>query len=584
MNFLRNLLAAIFGGLIAFGIIIFMFIIFAALANSGDGTVTVANNSILELTLEKPLKEYDAGNAEDPFATLFSEKLGLNKILKAIDYAETDSKIKGISIDNNFLMAGMAQTKTLRDALLQFKNSGKFVYAYADFYSQRDYYLASVADSIFINPVGALDFKGLSSEVLFFKDLQEKSGVKMEVIRHGKYKSAVEPFLNNEMSDNNRTQISELLISLWGGMLEEISTSRGISTKELNGIADELNGRTPKLALQSKLIDGIVYADQYTNALKNAIGDKKLKYVSLEDYISYSAKKGLSKAKDRIAVIYAEGDIIYGEGSDAQIGQGIINEALRKARKSSAVKAIVIRVNSPGGSALASDIIWREIEITKKEKPVIISMGDLAASGGYYISAGADRIFAEPNTITGSIGVFGVIPNFYELSKDIGVNSEQVGTNKRSVGYSVFEPISDDFKGLMQEGIEEVYTTFLTRVAEGRGMTIEAVDKVAQGRVWSGLDAIKLGLVDEIGGLDDAISYAASEVSLEDYKIKEYPKFKTGIEKLMEDFSGVYYVKQSDVMLKETVGEEFYAIINQLKKISKQKGVQARMPFEMSIK
>jgi len=296
----------------------------------------------------------------------------------------------------------------------------------------------------FLNPVGGLDFKGLSSEVLFFKDFQEKTGIKMEVIRHGKYKSAVEPFIANEMSEANRKQINELIGSLWNSMVEEISDSRNIVPKDLNRIADTLGGRTPELALQNGLIDGVLFYDQYENSLKRAVDsvlDKDLSVVALGDYVIRSNKKAINTGADKVAVVFAQGEILYGEGGPNIIGQGIISEAIRDARDDEKVKAIVLRVNSPGGSALTSDIIWREIELAKEKKPVVVSMGNVAASGGYYIAAGADKIFAEPTTITGSIGVFGTIPNITGLAEDIGINAEQVGTNKNSVDYSLFEPM-----------------------------------------------------------------------------------------------------------------------------------------------
>lgn len=586
MKFLRNLLAAIIGCLIAFGVIFGMFMIFAALLGSAEDGKTVKSNSILEIQIQNPVADYIGNNDADPFASFFEKSQGLDEILHAIKVAKNDDKIKGISINNNFLIAGYAQTQAIRKALGDFKEGGKFVYAYADIYTQKDYYLSSVADSLFINKVGVLDFKGLSSEVLFFKDLQEKSGVKMEVIRHGKYKSAVEPYLSNEMSDANRTQIKELLNSLWSSMVGEISESRGISVEEMNIIADTLGGRTPELASKSRLVDEVVFFDEYETKLKLASNSKledDLNYISLEDYIVTASKKKLLKGDDKIAVIYAQGEIFYGEGSPSIIGQGIINEALKKAREDKDVKAIVLRVDSPGGSALTSDIIWREVELTKAIKPVVVSMGNVAASGGYYIAAGADKIYAEPTTITGSIGVFGTVPNATELAKNIGINAEQVGTNKNSVDYSLFEPMTDGFRKVVQEGVESTYSTFLSRVAEGRNITISEADSMAQGRVWSGVDAKRLGLVDELGGLDDAIKGAAELVELDTYGIKNFPKYKTGLERFMEDYGGASTKTKQD-FIKEEIGVEAYSILKEVKAVMNQEGVQARMPFTLSIK
>ncbi len=586
MKFLRNLLAAIIGCLIAFSVLFGMFVIFAALVGSGDDAKVVKSNSILEVQIPNPIVDYVGGDNADPFSGLFKQSQGLDEILHAIAVAKNDDKIKGISILNNFMNAGLSQTQVIRRALNDFKESGKFVYAYSDFYAQKDYYLASVADSIFMNKVGGLDFKGLSSEVLFYKDLQEKTGVKMEVIRHGKYKSAVEPYLSNEMSDANRTQVKELLSSVWDVMVDEISKSRGVSFENLNTIADTLGGRNPELAKESRLVDDILFYDEYESKLKSAtsVAQKEdLNYISLEDYIPTANKKKLLKGDDKIAVVYAQGEIIYGEGSPEVIGQDLINTSLKKAREDDNVKAIVLRVNSPGGSALASDIIWREVELTKAIKPVIVSMGDVAASGGYYIAAGANKIYAEPTTITGSIGVFGVIPNGSELAGNIGVNAEQVGTNKNSVDYSFFEPMDEHFRNVVQEGVEQTYETFLSRVAQGRNITTAEVDSIAQGRVWSGVDAHKLGLVDELGGLDEAIKGAAKMVNLDTYGVKKYPKYKTGFERFMEDYGGASSKIKQD-FIKEEIGIEAYSILKEVKVAMNQEGVQARMPFVMSIK
>jgi protease-4 len=586
MNFLRNLLAAIIGCLIAFGIMFVMFLILAALIGRGEDTVTIKENSVLEIQLQTPVNDYVGMDESNPFAGLFNVNQGLDEILHAIHVAKEDSKIKGISLNNNMLMAGLSQTQAIRDALLDFGESGKFILAFGDFYTQKDYYLASVANGVFLNPVGAMDFKGLSTEVLFLKDLQEKTGVKMEVIRHGKYKSAVEPFLANEMSEDNRTQIKELLDALWQSMLTNISESRDISIEDLNHIADTLGTRTPKYAILSGLIDGEIYFDEYESLIKEKIGvdtTEDINYVPIADYIRTANKIKINSGRDKIAVIFAQGEIWYGEGGSDIIGQGIINGALKKAREDEEVKAIVLRVNSPGGSALASDIIWREIEITKQSKPVVVSMGDVAASGGYYIAAGADKIFAEPTTITGSIGVFGTIPNISGLAENIGVNAEQVGTNKNSVEYSLFEPMNDSFRSNVQEGIETIYETFLDRVAQGRGITMAQADSVAQGRVWSGVDAKRLGLVDELGGLDKAVAEAARMVDLENYGIKKLPKYKSDFEKLMEDMGGATSKSKED-LIREEIGAEAYTILKEIRSAMENKGVQARMPFTLNIK
>ncbi|RAV27921.1 signal peptide peptidase SppA [Sinomicrobium soli] len=586
MKFLRNLLASILGCVIAFGVFFVMFLIFISLAGSQEKAISVPETSVLLLEIDKPLKDYGGKFDFTDFGVNFEQYDGLNRILRAIDAAAEDDRIKGISIRNNYLPAGMAQTGALREALEAFKASGKFVYAYGDVYAQKDYYLASVADSVFVNPVGDIDFKGLASEVLFFKDLQEKTGVKLEVIRHGKYKSAVEPFLDNEMSPQNREQISELLFSLWNTMVEDISVSRGLSAGTLNTLADTLGARTPDMALRAGLVDRIAYLDEYESSLKAACGleaDKDLEYVELRDYSEYAARQSSAYGKDRIAVVYAEGEIVYGDGNKDLVGQGIILESLQKAREDDRVKAVVLRINSPGGSALASDIIWREVAVTKKEKPVVVSMGNLAASGGYYIAAGADKIYAEPTTITGSIGVFGMLPNVKELAGRMGINAEHVVTNSQALGYSAFQPLSEAYRKVTTESIEHIYETFVHHVAEGRDMKVEDVDAIAQGRVWSGAEAVEIGLVDEIGGLNEAVAYAAGEAGTEAYVTVDYPVYSTSIQDVMDKFIGVSVTKGREQILREEIGEEGYRVLQAIRVLAQQKGVQARLPYELVV-
>ena len=586
MNFLRNLLASILGSLVAFAIIMGMFFIFLILMGNADDGVVVKKNSVLEIGFMAPIKDYVGKDEADPFAGFWGDEMGMDEILHAIKVAKEDENIQGISLTTGFLQAGIAQTQEIRRVLLDFKNSGKFVLAHSDFYTQKDYYLATAADEVYLNPVGSMDFKGLATEVLYYKGLQEKSGIKMEVIRHGKYKSAVEPYLSDTMSDENRTQIQELITSIWNVMVEDISEARQISPENLNIIADTLGARLPKLAVASGLLDGTLYYDEYENLLKGKVGvaeDKELNYVSFVDYVQKANYQKLTTGKDKIAVIYAQGEIFFGEGGKDYIGQGLIVDALKKAAKNEDVKAIVFRVDSPGGSALVSDIIWREMQLAKKEKPLVVSFGNVAASGGYYIGVGGDRIFAEPTTITGSIGVFGTIPNAHELAGNIGINAEQVGTNKNSVDYSIFEPMTDNFRGVIQESIEETYATFLDRVAAGRNMTVEQVDALAQGRVWSGVDAKANGLVDELGDLDDAIAAAAEMAGLGEYGVRKYPKYKSGFDRFMEEMSGVKS-KIGVSIIEEEIGSEAYKMLKEFKKLSNQEGIQAKMPFSLNIK
>ncbi len=578
VKFLRNLLAAILGSLIAFGIMFFMFLIFISLAGADDG-VYVKKDSVLELNLPLPVNDYTGTDQADPFSVFFEQTQGLDEILHAIKVAKEDKNIRGISINSNFLLAGVAQAQAIRRALADFKTAGKFVYSYGDLYLQKDYYLASVADSIYLNPVGSMDFKGLAAEVLYYKSLQEKTGVKMEVIRLGKYKSAVEPYLADEMSDENREQIKELISSIWGSLVSDIASSRSLTAEELNSIADTLGARTPEYALNSGLIDGVLYHDEYEARIKATLGveeDKSVNYVSLQDYVQVSNAKRINKGKDKIAVIFAQGEILYGDGSPEFIGQGIMNRALKRARESKSIKAVVLRIDSPGGSALTSDMIWREVALTSKEKPVVVSIGNVAASGGYYIAVGADKIFAEPTSITGSIGVFGTIPNISELAGNIGINAEQVGTNENSVDYSFFEPMTPQFRAYLQEGIATTYSTFLQRVADGRGMSVEEVDKIAQGRVWSGVEAQQLGLVDEIGGLEDAIEEAATLAGIESFSIRKYPKFKSGFERFMEDVGGAS-ANAKEMLIQKEIGAEAYNILKEIRAAIEQKGIQARL-------
>ena len=590
MKFLRELLAVILGVFIAGGIMFFVFMaIISASASSftEDDKVVVNSNSVLELNLERPIK--DDYNVTDPFADVFgggdNDMLEMHEIISAIENAKTDNNIKGISINTLYINGGVSQTQTIRDKLLEFKESGKFITAYADFYTQKNYYLSSVADSIYINPVGGADFRGLSSEVLYFKDFQEKYGIKMEVIRHGKYKSAVEPFLTDQMSEANREQITSFLKSIWSEMVSDMAESRNKSSEEINSIADNLLIRNPQLGVENNMLDGQLYADEYENKLKDLLDieeDSKLNVLRLEDYISSGKGRIRSTSSNKIAVIYALGEIRYGEGDENYIGQEKIIESLKKVRKDKSIKAIVLRVNSPGGSALASDLIWRELELTKKEKPLVVSMGNLAASGGYYIACNADKIFAEPTTITGSIGVFGMIPNMSKLADKIGINSEQVGTNKQSFGYSPFEPMSDNFHEYVKEGIEDIYSTFIERVAKGRNMTIEQVDSIGQGRVWTGIEGLQNGLVDELGSLEDAIIYAAEQAEITEYRTTNYPRYKNDFEDVFRPFS--ISAKAKENLLKEELGLENFNIYKRIKQFSELKGIQARMPFILEIK
>jgi protease-4 len=585
MKFLGNVLATIIGIFVFCMLFFFGILIIGAIFGGESEGVTVKSNSVIELNLEDIKNDY-AGKYKDPWMTIFSDnkKIGLIDIINAIEDAKTDDDIRGISILNDNSSLGMAQMKALRDALEDFKKSGKFVMAYANSYSQKEYYLNSVANTVYLNPVGDMDFKGLSAEIMFFKDFQEKSGLKMEVIRHGKYKSAVEPFLENKMSDANREQVTALLNSVWTSIVTDISKSRNISIDKLNEIANGLLARTPEMAKAEKLVDVIAYEDVYHNAIKNILKvdkDKDYNKVTILDYTKNAVTTSKSiDGTDEIAIIYAQGEIMSGEGDVNTIGEGSMRRSFQEARKNKNVKAIVLRVNSPGGSALTSDLIWREIELTKKVKPVVVSMGNYAASGGYYIACNGNTIFAENNTITGSIGVFGILPNFTQLATKIGINTEQVKTHENAANYSPFVPLDEKFKAVTLEGVEHIYKTFVTHVAEGRKMTFAQVDAIAQGRVWSGSEALKKGLVDKIGGLDDAIREAAALGKTKSYSTQNYPEYEKNFQDLLESLP---FSNSKADFIKEEIGEENYKIMEQIKRLQTQKGVQAMMPFEINV-
>ncbi|MDR0224122.1 MAG: signal peptide peptidase SppA [Myroides odoratus] len=585
MKFLRNLLATLLGLFIFFGLLFFGLIVFAAVAGSSD-KVIVKNNSVLTLDLSTVQYDYGGKFSYKDFNFSDESKDGVSNVLMAIEQAKEDDRIKGISLLNNVSSLGFVQRREIREKLQDFKQSGKFVVSYADTFSQGEYYLSSVADTVYVNPVGGVDFRGLSTEILYLKGLQDQTGVHMEVIRHGKYKSAVEPYLEKQMSEANREQITVFLNSIWGTLVNDISKSRNISVDSLNAIATNLAARTPERALQVKLVDKVAYEDEYHAGIKKALDlaqDKEYNKIDVLEYIKAGAPSTKKTTTDQIAVIYAQGQILNGEGNVSFIGEGSVNRALRKARQNDKVKAIVLRVNSPGGSALTSELIWREIELTKKVKPVIVSMGDLAASGGYYISCGADRIFADPATITGSIGVFGMLPNFSTLATKYGVNAEQVKTHQNAASYSPFRKVDESFKTEVTESIEFIYETFVNRVAAGRGMTFEKVDEIAQGRVWTGVDALEKGLVDELGGLDAAIAYAASKVEIEDYNVVSYPEYELKFNDLLRNFLGASIMQTQDELLKEKIGQENFEMMERLNYFNSLKGAQAIMPFEIKI-
>lgn len=588
MNFIKSFFASILGTLTALGIFFVMVLLiisgFASLMNAPSGGGSISDNSVLKLDLNGTILDR-APTFDELQRVLGLEEstLGLPNIIAAIDKASKHDKIKGISLRADFISAGWAQTRSIRNALLRFKESGKFIYSYGDIYSQKGYYLSSVSDSIYLNPLGALEFKGLASEVLYYKNFQDEYGLKMEVIRQGKYKSAVEPYLENEMSPANRYQIKSLLKDIWETLKTEIAHARNLVPEILDIIIEDQKINIAEDALTENLIDGLIYKDIFEQKIKtrmNIAFEDDLKIVSIEK-LNNNVSTYNASIKDRIAVVYARGPILYGEGTENIIAQGVFVETLETLAKDDWIKAVVLRIESPGGSALTSELLWRAIENLKEKKPFIVSMGNVAASGGYYIAAGADQIFADPLTITGSIGVFATLPNANGLMKNLGINVQTVETHKNALGYSPFQPLSKAFEKQTLLGIENIYTIFKKRVIDGRGLSPEAVENIAQGRVWTGKQAVKNGLVDYLGGLDDALAAAAKAANLENYNKMEYPIFKEDLESILSGITPSLKLKSS---LTEWLPKNLKHSFEITKTENSLLSIQALVPFELSIK
>jgi protease IV len=566
-------------------ILITVGIIVSAVSSSKNETVIVPEKTILMLTLDQPISDRSSDN---PFANLnfsrpdVSNQLGLNDIITSLKKAKSDSKVKGIYLELGDVPSGQATIEEIRNALIDFKKSGKFIVSYAEVFTQKSYYLASVSDKIYLNPAGDMEFKGMVGQVMFFKGLLDKIDVEAQVIRHGKFKSAIEPFTLDKMSEPNKVQTLTFISGMWNHLLDGISASRKISVDDLTAIANEYKIQSPQDAVNFKLVDKLLYKDEVLDELKNRVDAQKIKNLKFMKIGKYAKATEEDKkiSDDKIAVIYATGDIISGDGDEQTIGSEGISKAIRKARLDDNVKAIVLRVNSPGGSALASDIIWREMVLAKKAKPVVVSMGNVAASGGYYIACAADKIYAYPNTITGSIGVFGIIPNMKEMfNKNLGITFDEVKTNPYADYIPVTRPMSDAEKKIITHSIENIYSTFTKHVSEGRKMTVAQIDSIGQGRVWSGVDAKRIGLIDEFGGLTDAMNEAAKLAKLKEYSTMELPEQKDTFEQLMETFSG----DKSSVFLKNELGAA-YPYFNYLSRMSRMEGIQALMPYDFIIK
>ncbi|MBQ3833747.1 MAG: signal peptide peptidase SppA [Bacteroidales bacterium] len=593
-KFWKVMLAVVVGVIIVhilYGVIFLLICLSAAGSSSSD--VSVKDNSVLKisLTADMPDKVTD-GMSFDYMSMTPVKQIGLNDALKSIEKAKTDDRIKGIYLDMDGASAGTATIEELRNKLIEFKESGKFIISYATAYSQFGYYLASVADEVYVNPQGGMSWQGMCSQIMFYKNVLEKLGVEMQVFRHGQFKSAVEPYICDKMSPANRKQYSVLLNSIWGKVCRGISEARGISVEDLNMYADSLSLRKAQDAVTLKFADAVKYYDEVIDELKAKSGfdgkDKDM-FIDLEKYAKASVPNVKeNKSKNEVAVLFAEGEIVDGNGGKGQMGGDKIAEELRKIRENDDVKAVVLRVNSPGGSGLASEVMWREIQKVKQAgKPIVVSMGNLAASGGYYISCSADYIYAQPTTLTGSIGVFGMFPNLQGLVTDkIGLTIDTVCTNAHADFGTTMRPVSEMEYNYVQQSIEDFYDTFLTRVFDGRkGKGAEGhvlsekalVDSIGQGRVWAGADAIEIGLVDELGSLNDAVKKAVELANIPDYKIVEYPAKKEWFEELAEQFD------ISARIMKSELGEN-YIYYQNAKRIAETSGIQARMEHDIVIK
>jgi len=589
-EFFKFMFASFLGTLLTIFIVSLFFfgIIAGIIAMAENEEVEIEENTVLQIKWTSPIQDRGSENPfEDfDFATMESNKpVGLNTILKNIDKATDDPNIEGIFLDMESIPAGVATLSEIREKLEEFKASGKFIVSYANSYDQSAYYLASLSDEIYLHPDGMVLFKGLQAQVMFLKGLLDKLDIEMQIVRgpDNKYKSAVEPLMLEKMSEANREQISTLLNSVWGRLLLAMSKDRGISIEDMNKVADQLDLTEAKKALSLTFVDGLAYRDEIIDMLKEKTGveeDDDLEWVSFGKYTNAKIDKKRKATKDKIAVVYAQGSIVQGKGAPNAIGSSTTSKALRKARESENVKAIVFRVNSGGGDALASEVIRREVELAAEEKPVIVSMGDVAASGGYWISASADYIFALPTTITGSIGVFGVIPNFKEMfNNKLGITFDEIKTNQNSDFIDVMKPMSEFQHKKLDMMITKIYDQFIELVATSRDLDPGFVDGIARGRVWSGVDALELGLVDEMGGLDDAIAFAAEQAEMgEKYLLREYPIRKPFIEQLMEELTG-----QVKVRFVENELGEFKTYFDQIQSIKEMDGIQARIPFIYSI-
>ncbi len=576
MKFIKTVFASCLGVILAFFLLIMVVVVIAVCSDSSS---EIKDSSVLLVSLDGVIDERDYDDIYIDLSFSPSGQTGLSDIRYAIQEAKKDDRIKGIYLKTNVLQTGYATLEEIRDALADFKSSGKFIYAYSGLYTQGAYYVASVADSLYMNPRGSLDFTGISSSSLFCKDFLTKIGVEMQVVKAGSYKSYAESYVNDSMSIENREQMNELLSSIWNSIVDSISVSRSIEKDRLLALADSMIPlRSSSYVLEQGFVDGLLFNDQFEALIRSKMGvdsTEDLPTVSVKDYVMDLVKSNEGKeSDDKVAVLYLSGEIDNGSNG---ISSSETVKQLQKLKKDSTVKAIVLRVNSPGGSAYGSDQICHAIMEAKKSKPIIASMGDYAASGGYYIASNASRIFSDKNTVTGSIGVIALLPNAQELSNKIGVHYETVKTNKNAdVMENIFRPLTAAERAAMQRSVDDFYDTFLQRCAEGRGMEVEQVKKYAEGRVWSGVDALKIGLVDYTGGLRCAIDSAAAMAKLTDYSVVEYPERKDILEKLQEIPSiGFEKLKENEVFSKEKFIFE---------KIRNLERFQAIMPYTIELR
>lgn len=584
MNFFKIMFASMLGTLLTIFLISVICIgIIAGIISAASSQVeSVSKNTVLHLTLDNTILDREPGMRLFFDLSGPNKSYGLDEIIRNIKKAKEDSNIQGIYLDLSDIPAGITTVFEIREALNDFKSSGKFIYAYSSMLSQKAYYLASVADKVYLNPEGGILFKGINSDLMFLKGALEKLDVKVQIVRHGKFKAATEPLFLDKMSPENRKQITELINDVWDGMLLGISESRGISKADLNNIADSLKLSSAADAYAGKLVDSVIFMDQFLGIMRTKLGLTEaavIKTITLDKYMNVPFRDKSLSAKDKIVVIYAQGNVVDGEGDDQSIGGDRFAKAIRKAREDKKVKAIVLRVNSPGGSALASEIVLREVLLANKEKPVVASFGDLAASGGYYIACGARKIYAEPTTLTGSIGVWGAIPNFQGLlTNKLGITFDNAMTNKNSDFISVNKPLPPYQVAVIQKEIEHVYDVFVTHVSEGRKLDKTMVDSIGQGRIWSGTDAKEIGLVDEMGGLTKAIEAAAKLAETKDYRVVAMPEQKDAYQQIMENFFGSK-IRSS---LQRELGED-YRYYELLKEVRELRGIQARLPFDITL-